>query len=233
MDKSNTDLTEPYNFIYKSVINLSRTLGLVGQILANTDYVDQEDISQFKEALTNSATIVYLIEEADDQEAFVEKIKRIHTQYLVYTLNNIYNYGTQFNKDQAIIEQEISEFKEDNSDYFNEEGQLKYVIYQPTLEEAISYLVNNSGITLVKLASKQLKITHSYFLDLNSNTAKQTVDYSKDNLFISHILNGITFIFLALSYLEPFFEKPKAVVAVFETSVNEIMASQSAILNTL
>jgi|GEM_PF-2989238 len=231
--KNIEDYPQPYEYLFDSFKTQSENVSFLGLTFANIDDIENIDLIPLKEAINQAAGISYLIEKAANIDELALNINGINTYNLSNTVNNIIAYGKEFNHDQTQTDAEIEELKQDNTLYFADNGTYKYSAYHLSTEESLTFLSNNSATAQVRTAFKSATKTFRYFSAIISRPQNLTTNYTGDKAFISSLLNTLTVLLVAISYIEPFFQKPSKVVQLFEQHIEEISAIQSSLFATL
>jgi hypothetical protein len=231
--KSRGSEREPLAYLFGSFFQLSEHLAAIGSTMGNLSSLQKESLTSLRDAIAKAVSVVYLIEKADGIDELTLNIKGINTAVLINTIKNISAYGKQFMKEQAEIDAEIEELKQDNEEYFNNDGTLKFECYEIPFQESITYLSNHPTILQVKNAFKKISDTYQYFSSIISLKGAGKTDYKGNKIFIINLLNTLTVLLIALGYVEPFFLKPGDIAQFFEQQIKDITATQSSLLNDL
>ncbi|TFF33288.1 hypothetical protein [Mucilaginibacter psychrotolerans] len=224
---------DPYAYLFNSFLQLSQHLAAIGSTIGSLGNLPEGSLLPLKEAITKAVDVVYLIEKANGIDELTSYIEGINTAILLNSIKNISAYGKQFGIVQAEIDAEIKELKQDNSAYFNIDGTLKFESYEFHFDEAIAYLSHYAAVSRVKNAFKKIADTYQYFSSMISVTSVADTNYTGNKAFIGNLLNTLTVLLIALSYVEPFFQKSTEITQIFERHIIDITSTQTSLLNEL
>ena len=223
---------EPYLYLYSIFRKLIGGLGECGSYLNEINH-SVNDVSIYalqKDLINESIKVIYLIEKSNNKEDLLKIIRSLNSYSLQLNLNNIIAYAEQHKTDTTSVENEIKDLKIDNPDYFDAFGQLKFTPLNPSVEAAAEYIIKHVSTINHKIIIK--KVT-----DL-STTRKIVSPYEKqDQKYLDRlrydVVNSIYIILLAITYIEPFFEKDGPTCDLFtEMITNTFKMHKELIKNT-
>jgi hypothetical protein len=222
---------EPHAYLFNSFFKLSEHLAKVGSLLGDLTNLQPGSLIPVNDAIKEAVNMVFLIEKAAGIDELALNIRGINTASFQSNIKNILAYGREFGKDQQEINTELDELKQDNREYFNEDGTLKFASYEIKFEEAIQYLIDHSSVLQVKNTVKKIADTYQFFSSITTATDNRHTNYAGDKIFLIHLMNALTIQLMALGYIEPFFLKLSNTTQLFEQYIKGILDTQSSVLN--
>ncbi|TSD67740.1 hypothetical protein FFF34_010230 [Inquilinus sp. KBS0705] len=209
---------EPLLYLYNVFKKMGDSLCTIGNAIAAQKDVSYRDLMPLNQTVFDAALSIFLIERSNNLEDLILRINGVNTYYLQSNLENIDKYGLQFGKDKAVIEDEISILKQDNSGYFNQNGLLKYIPYLPDNQEILTYLKNNAQIRTTGRAFNGLTTSFDVFTEPTANENSNT-----NKLKLLTVLN---IALISMSYIEPFLGQSKQVTVTFEELTAKIVTAK-------
>jgi hypothetical protein len=203
--------SEPHSYLFNTFKILSTGLGDYGEYLGKIDIASyRNSLSELQKSLIEHSIItIYIIEKSVDEADLRSVINSINAYFFQTSINNVLKYSEIYKTDIAVVKEEIDQLIKDNSEYFTKEGTTKCEPYYPSIDEAVSFLVNNTHLPQFKTKFKKTITSHNFFNNYINND--DTIYNKSKNGLLYYLLDSLYIVLLALTYIEPFYEKDEEI----------------------